>query len=385
MDRTTATTGTRAPFIVRRRIGRPLAVPIRAAIAVTVGAGAILATFVVAPTAWAADPGIEMGTAASFSVLGGQSVTNTGPSMVAGDLGVSPGTAISGFPPGLAIGAMYSATAQAQQAQADLTVAYNDAAGRAPTANIAGDLGGLTLTSGVYQAAESIGLTGDLTLDAQGDPAATFIFQIGSTLTTGSSGTITLTNDAQPCHVFWQVGSSATLGTSTNFAGTIMALTSVTLTTGAALTGRALARNGSVTLDTNTITMPACDTDTPPTDTTTSPVDTRPTTTVEAPPVATGPDSTGGSVTDSGSTSSETIGDTPQVINSEAESSTALVPPGNQAGPGRPAGGATRPTPLAATGPSMVGPLLGASGLFLSAGAVLLGVASRRRRPRRAV
>ncbi|MFF1418695.1 ice-binding family protein [Streptomyces sp. NPDC058280] len=203
---------------------------------------------------------VPLGTASTFAVLGGQSVTNTGPSVVTGDLGVSPGTSITGFPPGIVNGAVHPTDAVALQAQTDLTTAYNNAAGQAPDSSIAGDLGGLTLVPGVYNASSSIGLTGTLTLDAQGDPNAVWIFQVGSTLTTASASQVLLINGASPCNVFWQIGSSATLGTNSNFVGNILALTSITLNTGATVNGRALARNGSVTMDTNVISRSACGT-----------------------------------------------------------------------------------------------------------------------------
>lgn len=193
-----------------------------------------------------------------FSVLAGSTVTNTGATVVTGDVGVSPGTAITGFPPGLATGTLHHADAAASQAQATLTAAYNDAAGRSGGATVAGDLTGKTLTAGVYKSTSSLALTGDLTLDAQGNTSAVFIFQIGSTLTTGSNSHVVLTNGASACNVFWQVGSSATLGTNSVFDGNILALTSITLTTGANLQGRALARNGAVTLDSNTISGCSC-------------------------------------------------------------------------------------------------------------------------------
>jgi len=207
---------------------------------------------------------VGLGTADSYAVLAGQGVTNTGPSTISGDLGVSPAgpASVTGFPPGTVSGAIHAADAAALQAQSDLTIAYNNAAGQPMTASVAGDLGGLALGPGVYKAASSIGLTGTLTLDAHGDPNAVFIFQIGSTLTTASSSRVLLINGAQPCNVFWQVGSSATLGTATTFVGNILALTSISLTTSATINGRALARNGSVTLDTNTITRPTCQTST---------------------------------------------------------------------------------------------------------------------------
>lgn len=210
--------------------------------------------------AYAAQAPVGLGTAASYSVLGGQTVTNTGPSTLSGDLGVSPGTAITGFPPGVASGATHAGDAAALQAQSDLTIAYNDAAGRTPTSTVAGDLVGKTLTSGVYKSTSSLALSGVLTLDGQGDPNAVFIFQMASTLITASASQVNVINGAQACNVFWQVGSSATLGTGSSFRGTIMALTSISVNTGAVVKGRALARNGQVSLQTNTFVTPACGT-----------------------------------------------------------------------------------------------------------------------------
>src|SRR5579863_5474860 len=194
----------------------------------------------------------------AFTVLAGTTVTNTGSTTVSGDVGVSPGTAVTGFPPGLAGGAIHMADGAAGQAQAALTAGYIDAAGRAGGTSVAGDLVGQTLTAGVYTSSSSLAESGDLTLDAQGNPDAVFIFQIASTLTTGSGSHIILANGAKPCNVFWQVGSSATLGTNSVFKGNILALTSITITTGVNMEGRALARNGAVTLDTNVITGCTC-------------------------------------------------------------------------------------------------------------------------------
>jgi hypothetical protein len=193
-----------------------------------------------------------------FSVLAGTTVTNTGSTVVSGDVGVSPGTAVTGFPPGLASGTIHSADGAASLAQAALTAGYIDAAARTGGTPVAGDLVGQTLTAGVYKSTSSLADSGDLTLDAQGNPDAVFIFQISSTLTTGSGSHIVLANGAKACNVFWQVGSSATLGTNSVFKGNILALTSITITTGVNLEGRALARNGAVTLDTDVITGCSC-------------------------------------------------------------------------------------------------------------------------------
>jgi Ice-binding-like len=203
---------------------------------------------------------VSLGSAGSFAVLAGTTVTNTGPGVITGNLGVSPGTAVTGFPPGLVVGgAIHAGDAVAAAAQASLTTAYNNAAGRAPDQNLTGqDLGGQTLTAGVYKFDSSAGLTGTLTLNGQGNPDAVFIFQIGSTLTTASASNVVFTNGARACNAFWQVGSSATLGTATTFAGNILALTSITATTGVNVDGRLLARNGAVTLDTNAVHRAGC-------------------------------------------------------------------------------------------------------------------------------
>jgi hypothetical protein len=218
-------------------------------------AGSLLA----APLALSAQAPVGLGTAGNFAVLAGSTVTNTGPSVISGSLGLAPGSAVSGFPPGIVLnGTTQVANGVALQAKSDLITAYNDAAGRSSTETVAGDLAGQTLTPGVYTSASSLGLSGQLTLDAQGNPNAVFVFQAGSTLIVGSASQVNLIGGAQACDVFWQVGSSATIGTSSAFVGNILALTSITMTTGATLQGSALARNGAVTLDTNTITRATC-------------------------------------------------------------------------------------------------------------------------------
>ena len=208
---------------------------------------------------------ISLGTAQSFGVLGGSTVTNTGATTVNGNVGVSPGTAVTGFPPGVVVGgAIHNNDAVAVQAQNDLTTAYNNIAATPCTVDLTGqNLGGLTLTPGVYCFSSSAQLTGALTLNALGNPNALFLFKIGSTLTTASGSTVTVINGGSSCNrVYWQVGSSATLGTGTAFAGDILALTSITLTTGANSSGKLLARNGAVTLDTNNVNtcgaLPVC-------------------------------------------------------------------------------------------------------------------------------
>jgi hypothetical protein len=236
----------------RRFVGR---------VAATLGAVAVLSimTLAFASAALAAQAPVNLGTTSSYAVLAGTTVTNTGPTLVNGNLGLSPGSSVTGFPPGLVTGGVQNvANAQAVQAQSDLVTAYDDAAGRTPATTVLGDsLGGLTLVAGLYSGG-ALDLTGTLTLDAQGDTGAVFIFQAASTLITASASRVNLVNGASPCNVFWQVGSSATLGTTTIFKGTILALTSIGLNTGATVDGRLLARNGAVTLDDNTINSANC-------------------------------------------------------------------------------------------------------------------------------
>ncbi|MHB8684629.1 MAG: ice-binding family protein [Dehalococcoidia bacterium] len=203
----------------------------------------------------------NLGSAASFAILAGTTVTNTGSTTINGSLGVSPGSAVTGFPPGTVTGGtIHAADAVALQAQNDVITAYNALAGQACTGNKTGiDLGGLTLTPGVYCFSSSAQLTGTLTLDAQGNSAAVFIFQIVSALNTAPGSSVQVINGGTGCNVYWQVGSSATLGTTTAFQGNILALTSIALQTGASLSpGRALARNGATTMDTNTVSIVGC-------------------------------------------------------------------------------------------------------------------------------
>jgi type VI secretion system secreted protein VgrG len=198
-----------------------------------------------------------LNSADSFAVLGGSTVTSSGNTILNGDLGVYPGASITGFASGIVHGVTYSGGAVAQQAESDTLLAYNLLAGETFTQSLTGqDLGGLTLTPGVYKFNTSAQMTGMLTLDAQNNPDAIFVFQIGSTLTTASSASMDLLNGAQADNVFWQVGTSATLGTDTSFDGSILADQSITLEAGTSLSGRALALNAAVTLDGNVITVP---------------------------------------------------------------------------------------------------------------------------------
>ncbi len=203
---------------------------------------------------------VELGAAQSFAVLAGAGITITGPTTITGDIGTYPTPSITGSGSLTLNGVNHADDAVTQLAKLNLVTAYNDAAGRTnPTVVAGGVLGGLTLVPGLYKndsSPDSLGLTGMLTLDAQGDPNAVWIFQVGSTLIAESGSSVVLANGAQARNVFWQVGSSASLRTGANFSGTIIAMTAITLETSAILHGRALARNAAVTLDSNTLDNP---------------------------------------------------------------------------------------------------------------------------------
>jgi hypothetical protein len=222
----------------------------------------ITALVLVQVSALAATTAPDLGVASSFAVLAGSTVTNTGPTVVSGDLGVSPGTAVTGFtgPPQGSVtnGSIHSADPMAAQAQSDLTTAYNAAAAQSCTTDESGKTLGAgseaTLIPGVYCFSTSAQLTGDLHLNGAG----VYIFQVGTTLTTATGSRVFLDNGASACQVFWQLGSSAIIGTTTQFAGTVMALTSISVGHAATIEGRVLARNAAVTLDDNAVTRPAC-------------------------------------------------------------------------------------------------------------------------------
>jgi len=211
------------------------------------------------PVAAQAATAPSLGAAGSFAVLGASTVTCTGASAITGDVGVWPGSAITGFPPCTLTGRLQAGNGVAKQAHNDATTAYNALAGATcPAANnLTGkNLGGLTLKPGVYCFSSSAQLTGVLTLSGAG----VYIFQIGSTITTASTSSVVVASGAVCGNVFWQVGSSATLGTGTAFAGNILALASITMNTGATLNGRAIALTGAVTMDTNTVSACAAGT-----------------------------------------------------------------------------------------------------------------------------
>ncbi|KAF2789041.1 hypothetical protein K505DRAFT_254164, partial [Melanomma pulvis-pyrius CBS 109.77] len=192
---------------------------------------------------------VNLGTAGNFGIVASTSITNTGNTVVSSQLGLSPNTAssITGFPPGLS-GTVHAGDAVASTARDDARTAYNAAAALASNFAITADLGGQTLVAGTYTASSSAGITGQLTLDAKNNPNALFVFQIGSTLTTATASSIVLLNGAQACNVYWQVGSSATLGATSVFVGSILASTSITLDNGVTVTGGLYALNGDVTL-----------------------------------------------------------------------------------------------------------------------------------------
>lgn len=238
----------RAPHTSRRGMLLALTSAAAASALVVVGAGG--ASAAVTP--------IPLGTAASFAVLAGAGVTATGANVLNGDIGTFPDTSISGAGTIVVNGTNHGGDGVTQGAKDDLTNAYGVAAGQGPTSPIAADLAGTTLLPGIYNSASSVQLSGALTLDAEGNSDSLFVFQAGSDLIIGPGAVVNLINGAQACNVYWQVGSSASLDSGAAFKGTIMALTSITLNAGATVEGRLLARNGNVTLNTNTVTAPFC-------------------------------------------------------------------------------------------------------------------------------
>jgi Ice-binding-like len=318
---------------------------------------------------------IDLGSATPDAVVAGTTITNTGNSVLTGDISLSPGTSIVGFPPGTASGTTDAADALSLAAQTSATAAYVVAASKTPFTTLAGGtVGGLTLSPGVYQASSAMQLTGPLTLNAGGDASAVFIFQAGSTLTTASASSVVLEGGAQACNVYWQVGSSATLGSTTSFVGTILALASVTLNSGASVDGRVFAQTGAVTLNDNVITVPTCSTpSTPPTTTTTTtPTNTTtaattPTTTTKAPVTTVATKNPGGTAAPGakhgGTGGGSGTGVTPG-------SSSTIIPKG---APSTGEGG------TAGSGPSPLG-LIGLGAIVVSASATSVAIRARRRR-----
>lgn len=284
----------------------------------TVLAASLLAfgmTAVLTSSANAAPVDVPLGTAGSYAILAGTTITKTGPITVSGDIGVSPGTAVSGTGVITQTGVIHAGDAAADIAKDDLVTGYNNAAAQTPPQPITADLAGQNLKAGVYNSATSLDLNGALTLDGEGNADSVFVFQAGSTLITGPGSSVNLVNGANPCNVYWQVGSSATLGTTTDFVGTIMALTSITLDTGATVDGRVLARNGAVTLDSNTVTRPLCASATPtPTPTPSTPAPTDGTPTTPAPTDGTPTDGDDSTDTPDGTPTGDTPDTTTQIV-----------------------------------------------------------------------
>jgi hypothetical protein len=212
---------------------------------------------IVIPVQTTVQANVALASASTFAILAGSAITSTGATTVNGDLGLSPGSSVGGFPPGVLVGTQHVNDPIANQAKLDLTAAYNDAAGRTCTdiVTLSGNIGGLTLTPGLYKSTSSLAISsGDLTFDAKGNANAVFIIQIASTLTTTSGRKVILSGGASASNIYWQVGSSATFGTTSVFKGTVMAMQSITFDTGATLDGKALARIGAIAMAGNAIT-----------------------------------------------------------------------------------------------------------------------------------
>lgn len=384
------TTTTRSAGPRRRPIGlfggTALAVAGTAALIINLGA----------PAAFAAEAPVGLGAVASYSVLGGETVTNTGLTVLDGDLGTTPGSAITGFPPGI-VGGTTRVAAAAADAKASLLIAYDDARSRASTANVAGDLVGQTLVGGVYAASGPLAVSGTLTLDAQGDPDAVFIFQVASTLITASSSRIALLDGASSCNVYWQVAEAATLGTNSSFTGTIMALDSISVTTGTRVDGRALARNGQVSLQSNVFQSTTCVTAPlvgTPTDTATPPGTGTPTetgtptdggTTGPGTPTDSGSPTPGGGT--GGTTGPGTPGDgtgngagTPGAGTPTDNGAVLIVPSSTRGATGGGTGNGTSADALANSGASAATGWIGVTALGLVIGGLALAGVSLRRR-----
>ena len=305
---------------------------------------AVLALSVVVPGVFLAGgaaqaaivPTVALATSARYSVLAGDTVTNTGDSVLGGSLGVSPGTAVTGFPPGLVVppGTTDVANAAAAQAKSDLTAAYVDAAGRPVDATTTADLANLVLQGGVYSGPSKspLSLTGPLVLDGAGNAESVFVFQTDSTLITASGSSVSLVNGAQACNVFWQVGSSATLGTGSVFTGNILALTSISVANGVLVHGRALARNGAVTLDDDTFTDASC----APLSQGTTTTSTTPSSTTTATTAATGTTATPTGAATTAVTSPATTATTPEEVARRLTRTGLTTQSRTPAGPGVP-------------------------------------------------
>lgn len=209
--------------------------------------------------AHAAATPVDLGAASSFAVLGYSTVTNTGATTISGDIGLNSGSSVTGFPPGTQVaGGTYVADALSLQARTDATSAFSSASGQPGPTAVPVELGGEVLTPDLYESGDVFTITGDLTLDGQGDPDAVFIFRSTATLITASASNVVLINNANPCNVFWILPSSATLGTGSTMVGTVIASDTIDAETGSSVTGRLLALNGAVNLDTTTVTSTGC-------------------------------------------------------------------------------------------------------------------------------
>ena len=333
------------------------------ALAIAIG----LALLLPAVQASAAQAPIDLGTSGSFAVLGGSGITNTGATTVTGDVGTFPTPSETGFGTMTLNGVDHGGDAVTQQAKTDLTTAYNQAAAATPPTSVPTELGGTTLTPGVYSGA-TLAITGTLSLDTLGDPNAVFVFQTASTLITAAGSAVTVINGGTACNVFWQVSSSATLGANSLIIGTVLASTSITATTGATIDGRLLAEDGAVTLDHNTISGQSCSTAT----TTTTAVATTTTT-------ATATTTT----TASSSAAAGLGGSSPTTATPNRSTSRNVTTSGaGTRGPGRGATPAITqssiPNSLAATGADGRLPIGGALVLGLGVGAVALSTKLRR-------
>ncbi|MCW2602753.1 MAG: hypothetical protein JWN61_888 [Pseudonocardiales bacterium] len=346
-----------------------------AAVAGLVGLGAIVgATLVAGSSAYAAPAAVNLGSAADFGVLGSTAVSNTGPTLITGQLGLSPNTSssITGFPPGVASGATHAADGVAAQARSDARAAYIDLQNRGsqPGATVVtADLGGQTLVAGVY--AGPLSLTGTLTLDGQNNADSVFIFTTDSTLITSTSSQVALINGADACRVFWRIGSSATLQTSTVFVGSILAEASITAVTGASVNGRLVALDGAVTLDSNVITRSVCDTAPPVTDTTTTDTSTTDTTTTDTTTAGTTADTTTAGTTAGTTTAGTTTPGSPVTETSTVSAPAPRTPVTDAATPGASTAPTSRAGGLVFTGPGLGG--TGTGGTSSGSGLVFTG------------
>jgi hypothetical protein len=342
---------------------------LRAIGALLVSAGLALALSAMGTASASVPTTIDLGTAAAASVIAGTGVTNTGSSVLTLDLDTYPSLAISGFPPGLS-GPEHADDGVAQAAHSDLATAYGDAVAAPSTANETGvDLGGQTLTGGVYTAANAMSLTGSVPLTLSGSASSVFIFQAGTTLTTGSDSSVVLTGGVLACNVFWQVGTSATIGSSTSFQGNILASTSISIDNAATIAGRALALNGAVTLLDDTLSAPSCNTTPPTTPSTTTPTTTTPTTTT---PSTTTPTTTTPTTTTPSTTTAPVT--TAPVTGSTSSTTTVVTPQATVAGTTTSAGGVT-------TAPAVTGTGSDGATLFPATSATTLAFTGMKTRP----